>query len=505
MHTVQHFIAGRFTAGESNQSIPLENPATGQPIAKVCLADDADVDHAVRAAKAAFADWQSTPALERARVLFQFKTLVTEHAEALAACVTREHGKTLADAKGSVQRGIELVEHMCGIPVLLQGTFSESVSRGVDCRSVRQPLGVCVGITPFNFPVMVPIWMFASAIACGNTFILKPSEKDPSVTLQLAELMQSAGCPDGVLNVIQGDRHSVERLIRHADVQAVSCVGSTPVAKHIYETAVLAGKRAQAFGGAKNHAVVLPDADIAGAAGQITGAAFGSAGERCMAVSVVVAVGDETADRLIDAMQPHIEAIRVGAGDQADVDMGPLIDAAHLARVQKYIVSGVEAGAKLLHDGRGVCVQGYEGGYFLGPCLFDRVTLEMAIYQEEIFGPVLCIVRVKTYDDALALVNAHPYGNGSAIFTRDGGAAQHFARCVQTGMVGINVPIPVPVAYHIFGGWKQSVFGDAPLHAQESVRFYTRAKSITERWPEGHTGPLFDMPAGVSVSSAAPA
>jgi len=481
-YQVQNYIAGKNVSSVEADTHELFNPAQGEMIAKVVYATDLEVEQAVCAAKNAFVTWSALTPLRRARVIFKFKELLEKNTDKLAQLVTHEHGKVLADAKASISRAIELVEFSCGMPHLLKGSYSQNVGTDIDSYTIRQPLGVCVGVTPFNFPVMVPIWMFIPAIACGNTFILKPSEKDPSAPVLLAELMHEAGLPAGVLNVLHGEKAVVEKLITHPDVSAVSCVGSTPVAQSIYQTSIVHGKRAQSFGGAKNHCVVLPDADLDGAASAIVGAAFGSAGERCMALSVVVAVGDAVADALIERMNPIIEKLKIGSGLEVDVDMGPLISRQHLDRVQSYVDTGVEEGAKLVIDGRKVLVAGYENGFFMGACLFDEVTPSMHIYREEIFGPVLCVLRVASLDDALQLINNCPYGNGTAIFTRDGGCARSFATKVQVGMVGVNVPIPVPVAYHTFGGWKQSMFGDIQMHGSESMRFYTRSKSITQRW-----------------------
>ncbi len=482
-YAVEHFIAGQRVAGSDDSYHDLYNPATGSVAGRVAFASSKEINEAVASALAAYPKWAAVTPLRRARVLFKFKTLLEQHTDELAEWVTAEHGKTLVDSKASIGRGIELVEFACGIPNLLKGSYSEHVGTGVDSYTVRQPLGVCVGITPFNFPVMIPIWMFVSAIACGNTFVLKPSEKDPSAPLRLAELMQEAGLPDGVLNVVQGDKTVVNELITHPDVSAVSCIGSTPVAEHIYQTAIAHGKRAHAFGGAKNHCIVMPDADLDEAANAISAAAFGSAGERCMALSVVVAVGDQVADELVKRFKKHINALKIAEGTHPKADMGPLITAEHRERVKHYVDLGVEEGATLLVDGRIHDIVNREPGFFMGASLFDHVEPTMRIYREEIFGPVLSIVRVNDFDRALQLVNEHEYGNGTCIFTRDGGTARDFATRVQVGMVGINVPVPVPVAYHEFGGWKRSVFGDTHLHGRESIRFYTKVKTITQRWP----------------------
>ena len=449
---------------------------------------------AVAAARAALPAWSETPPLRRAGVLFRFRELLLRDVDRIAALITAEHGKTLADARGEVQRGLEVVEFACGIPHLLKGDVTENVAREVDSFAVRQPLGVCVGITPFNFPAMVPMWMFPIALACGNTFVLKPSEKDPSCGLELAKLLNEAGLPDGVFNVVNGDREAVDALLAHPDVAAISFVGSTPVAEHVYRTGTQNGKRVQALGGAKNHLVVMPDADLDQAVDALMGAAFGSAGERCMAISVAVAVGDETADALIERLRARVRELRVGPGTAPDVEMGPLVTGEHYAKVRSYVDTGVEEGAQLVVDGRTSREDSWGDGFFLGGSVFDRVTPEMRIYHDEIFGPVLGIVRVDTVDEALRLCNEHPFGNGVAIFTRDGGTARTFAHRVQIGMVGINVPIPVPMAFHSFGGWKRSLFGDHAIHGAEGVRFYTRLKTITARWPETRSGPEFTFP-----------
>lgn len=448
------------------------------------------------AALAALPAWAATPAMARARVLFRFKGLIEANFDELVGLIVAEHGKVPSDARGSLTRGLEVVEFACGIPHLLKGEFSENVGTGIDCWSLRQPVGVCAGITPFNFPAMVPMWMFPLAIACGNTFVLKPSEKVPSCSLRLAELFAAAGLPDGVFNVVNGDAEAVDALLVHPAVGAVSFVGSAPVARHVYATAARAGKRVQALAGAKNHMVVMPDADIAGAADALMGAAYGSAGERCMAVPVAVAVA-AAGDALVDALARRIEALRLGPGSDPAAEMGPLISAAHRDKVTGYIDAGVGEGAELVVDGRSVRLQGYENGFFLGATLFDRVRPEMRIYREEIFGPVLCVVRAETLGEALRVTNGHVFGNGAAIFTRDGAAARAFASGVEAGMVGINVAIPVPMAFHSFGGWKQSLFGDQAVHGMEGVRFYTRLKTVSSRWPDGaDAGPVpgFAMP-----------
>jgi malonate-semialdehyde dehydrogenase (acetylating)/methylmalonate-semialdehyde dehydrogenase len=491
---VTHWIGGTAVEGRSGRYGAIFNPATGEQSGRVALADDGEVAGAVSAAAAAFPDWAATPPLSRARVLFKFRDLVERNADRLATIITGEHGKTHSDAKGEVTRGLEVVEFACGIPQLLKGEFTEQVGRGIDSWSVRQPLGVCAGITPFNFPAMVPMWMFPVALAAGNTFILKPSERDPSAGMVLAALLKEAGLPDGVFNVVHGDKQAVDALLRHPGISAVSFVGSTPIAEYIYATAAAAGKRVQALGGAKNHMVVMPDADLDQATDALMGAAYGSAGERCMAVSVAVAVGG-VGDKLLDRLAPRVRALKVGPGSDPEAEMGPLVTRQHLDKVRGYVDQGVAAGAKLVVDGRNLKLQGYENGFFLGGCLFDAVTPDMTIYKEEIFGPVLSMVRVPDFETAAHLVNAHEYGNGTAIFTRDGDAAREFANRIQIGMVGINVPIPVPMAFHSFGGWKRSLFGDMSVHGPEGVRFYTKLKTVTARWPTGiRAGAEFVMP-----------
>ena len=460
----------------------MTNPATGEVTRTVPLAGGEDVDLAVRAAVAAFPAWRSTPPLRRARILTRFRELMEQHQKELASIVTDEHGKVLLDAAGSVQRGIEVIEFAAGAPHLLKGEHAGSVGRGVDAHSRLQPLGVCAGITPFNFPVMVPLWMFPIALACGNTFVLKPSEKDPSASIRMAELLKEAGLPDGVFNVVHGDKEAVDALLRHPEIKAISFVGSTPVARYIYLTAAAHGKRVQALGGAKNHAVVLPDADLEFAADALTGAGYGSAGERCMAISAVVAVGG-VGDAIVAKLAEKARALKIGPGTSEGMDMGPLVTSAHRDNVRGYIDAGVEAGATLVVDGRGVSIPGFEGGFFLGPSLFDHVTPEMTIYKDEIFGPVLVVLRVPTLNEAIELVNRNPYGNGAAIFTGSGGAARRFEEEVEVGMVGINVPIPVPMAFFSFGGWKQSLFGDLHMHGLEGIYFNTRTKAVTTRWP----------------------
>jgi len=492
---IGHWIAGEVAAPTADARFaPVYNPATGAVTGQVALASAADADSAVRAAAAAFPGWAATPPLRRARVMFRFRELVEQHADELAACIVAEHGKVFSDAMGEVTRGLEVVEFASGIPQLLKGEFSEQVGTGIDMYSIRQPLGVCVGITPFNFPVMVPMWMFPVALACGNSFVLKPSERDPSASLLIARLLREAGLPDGVFNVVQGDKTAVDALLAHPSVAGVSFVGSTPIAKHIHETASRYGKRVQALGGAKNHMVVMPDADLDQAVDALIGAAYGSAGERCMAVSVAVVVG-AIADRLVARLAERVPKIRVTQGMDRAAEMGPLVTRAHLDKVRGYVDAGVAEGAKLVVDGRALKVDGHEQGFFLGGCLFDDVQPGMRIYREEIFGPVLSIVRADSFETALRLVNEHEYGNGCAIFTRDGDAAREFANRVQVGMVGVNVPIPVPMAFHSFGGWKSSLFGDHHMHGPEGVRFYTRLKAVTQRWPAGiRAGAEFVMP-----------
>jgi malonate-semialdehyde dehydrogenase (acetylating)/methylmalonate-semialdehyde dehydrogenase len=462
-------------------SSPVHNPATGEKLYDVAFATESEINGAVEKAQAAFKKWSAETPLKRARVMFKFLELLNKNRSALEAIVTREHGKTLDDAKGEVQRGIEVVEFACGIPHLLKGDFSENVGTGVDCYSIRQALGVTVGITPFNFPVMIPLWMFPVAVACGNTFILKPSEADPGAAQFIAKLFQDSGAPEGVLQVLNGAKDVVDRLLHHPDIQAVSFVGSTPVAQYIHQTATASGKRVQALGGAKNHMVIMPDAPLEQAAEALMGAAYGSAGERCMAISVAVAVGDDVADKLISALKKRIATLKIGNGTDPATEMGPLISQKHLDKVTAYVDTGVTEGAALVIDGRNFKS---DKGFFLGGCLFDRVTPGMKIYQEEIFGPVLCIVRVHSLEEAISLIDAHPFGNGAAIFTNHGGAARYFAHTVKTGMIGVNVPIPVPMAFHSFGGWKRSLFGDTHMHGMEGVRFYTRLKAITTRWPD---------------------
>ena len=488
MASVDLWIGGRRQRASATRLGNVTNPATGTVTRGVPFCNAADVDAAVQAAAAALPGWRDTPSLRRARVMQKYLQLLQAHQKDLARLVTEEHGKTLPDATGSVQRGIEVVEFACGIPHLLKGEHSENVGSGVDCHTVRQPVGVCAGITPFNFPVMVPLWMFPVAIACGNTFILKPSEKVPSASVRMAELFKEAGLPDGVLNVVHGDKECVDAILGHPGIHAVSFVGSTPIARHIYETCAKNGKRVQALGGAKNHAVVLPDADLEFAADALIGAAFGSAGERCMAISAIVAVG-AAGDPLVKLLKQKAESLVIGPGDKEGVDMGPLVTAQHRDKVAGYVGVGEEEGARLVLDGRGHKVRGYEEGYYLGATLFDGVRPDMKIYQDEIFGPVLVVLRAQSLEDAIALVNRNAYANGTAIFTGSGGAARRFENEIQVGMVGVNVPIPVPVAYFSFGGWKGSLFGDLHVHGMEGVKFYTRTKVITSRWPHQDTPP----------------
>ena len=496
MTEIAHFINNHRVPGSSGRSQPVFNPATGQPSGTVALASSEEVDEAVAAAHAAWPNWARTPALRRARVLDRFKAILWERADRLAEAISAEHGKTHDDAVGEVTRGIEVVEFAVGAPHLLKGEITENVGTAVDSHSLRQPLGVVAGITPFNFPAMVPMWMFPVALACGNTFVLKPSERDPSASILMAEWLAEAGLPAGVFNVVQGDREAVDALLVHPDVKAVSFVGSTPIAKHIYETGTKNGKRVQALGGAKNHMVILPDADLDMAANALMGAAYGSAGERCMAISVAVPVTDRVADALIAKLVPKIEALKIGPASDRSSEMGPVVTRAAKERILGYIDKGETEGAKIVVDGRAFrAPQGYEGGYFVGPTLIDNVTPEMTIWKEEIFGPVLSVARRKDYAAAVELINRHDYANGVAVFTRDGDAARTFAHEIEVGMVGINVPIPVPMAFHSFGGWKQSLFGDRHMHGPEGVRFYTRLKAITTRWPSGvRTDPEFVMP-----------
>jgi malonate-semialdehyde dehydrogenase (acetylating) / methylmalonate-semialdehyde dehydrogenase len=481
LRTIGHRIGGDESAASSTRTAPIYDPATGVVQAEVVLADVADVDRAVKAARTAFETWGDVSVTRRARIMFKFRELVAEHADELARVISSEHGKVLADAKGEVIRGQEVVEYACGVAQLLKGEYSDQVSTDIDAFSFRQPLGVCAGITPFNFPIMVPMWMHPMAIATGNTFVLKPSERDPSVSNLIAELYAEAGLPDGVFNVVHGDKEAVDALLDHPDVAAVSFVGSTPIANYVYDRATGAGKRVQALGGAKNHAVVLPDADLEFAANHLTAAGYGSAGQRCMAISVAVVVG-EVAEPLVERLRTKALEVTVGPGLEPGSDMGPIVTAQARDRIVGYIEAGAEAGAVAVVDGRALEREG--NGFWVGPTLFDRVTPEMSIYTDEIFGPVLCVVRVDTLDEAIALINANPYANGTAIFTGSGQAARTFQRRVQVGMIGVNVPIPVPMAFYSFGGWKDSLFGDHHIHGPEGIRFYTRAKAITTRWPQ---------------------
>ncbi len=492
---IENAIGGRRIASTSVRRTPVYNPATGEQVGDLPLSSPAEIDRAVMVAKKAFGEWRSTPPLKRARMMFKFKELLDKHSADIAREISREHGKTHADALGEVQRGIEVVEYACGIPSLLKGEFSRNVGPSVDSYADRQPLGVVAGITPFNFPAMVPMWMYPVAIACGNTFILKPSERDPSAPMLAWQLFQEAGFPDGVFNIVHGDKQAVDAILDHPDIKAVSFVGSTPIAEYVYSRGTAAAKRVQALGGAKNHMVVMPDADLDQAADALMGAGYGSAGERCMAISVAVPVGDKTADALVAKLKPRVESMKIGPSTDPDAEMGPLITKAHKQKVLGYIDAGVGQGAELVVDGRGFKLQGYEGGYFVGGTLFDRVTTDMSIYREEIFGPVLSVVRAADYGQAVAMIDKHEFGNGTAIFTRDGDTARDFADRIEIGMVGVNVPIPVPVAYHSFGGWKRSLFGDHSIYGPEGVHFYTRLKTVTSRWPTGiRQGAVYTFP-----------
>ena len=486
MRTIDHLIAGPAgSAVGAGRMADVFDPNTGSIQARVPLGTAADLDRAVAAAQAAQPDWAAVNPQRRARVMFRFKELVERDMEALAHLLSSEHGKVIADSKGDIQRGLEVIEFACGIPHVLKGEYTQGAGPGIDVYSMRQPVGIGAGITPFNFPAMIPMWMFGVAIACGNAFILKPSERDPSVPVRLAELMREAGLPDGVLQVVHGDKEMVDAILDHPAIAAVSFVGSSDIAHHVYRRGVAAGKRVQAMGGAKNHGIVMPDADLDQVVADLAGAAFGSAGERCMALPVVVPVGDKTADALREKLLPAIAALRVGVSTDAEAHYGPVVNAAHRQRVAEWIQTGVDEGAELVVDGRDFALQGHEAGFFIGPSLFDRVTPEMRSYREEIFGPVLQIVRAPDFETAVRLPGDHQYGNGVAIFTRNGHAAREFASRVNVGMVGINVPIPVPVAYHTFGGWKRSAFGDTNQHGTEGVRFWTRVKTVTQRWPDG--------------------
>ena len=495
MYVIENAVGASRVLSSSSRRTGIFNPATGEQVGEVVLSTKAELDAAVAVAKDAFLTWRDVTPLKRQRILFNFKNLLDAHAADLAREISREHGKTHPDALGEVARGIEVVDFACGIAQMLKGEYSRNVGPAIDTYSDRQALGVCAGITPFNFPAMVPMWMFPMAIACGNSFILKPSERDPSASLMLWDLFREAGLPDGVFNVVQGDKEIVDAILDHPDIKAVSFVGSTPIAEYVYQRGTASAKRVQALGGAKNHMIVMPDADMDQAADALMGAGYGSAGERCMAISVAVPIGDKTADALIAKLKPRVESLRIGPSTDTDADMGPLVTAQHKAKVTGYIDQGVKEGAELVVDGRGFSLQGYENGYFVGGTLFDRVTPDMTIYKEEIFGPVLSVVRAKDYKEATDLINKHEYGNGTAIFTRDGDAARDFASGIEVGMVGINVPIPVPVAYHSFGGWKRSSFGDHGAYGPEAVHFYTRLKTTTVRWPAGiKSGAAFAFP-----------
>ena len=485
MRQIQHFVDGQALAGTSGRFGEVFNPNTGEVQAQVALASAAELDAAVQIAARAQIGWAATNPQRRARVMFEFKRLVEARMDELAGLLSSEHGKVIADSKGDIQRGLEVIEFACGIPHILKGEYTEGAGPGIDVYSMRQPLGVCAGITPFNFPAMIPMWMFGISVAVGNTFILKPSEKDPSVPVRLAELFMEAGAPAGVLNVVHGDKVSVDAILTHPLVRAISFVGSSDIASYVYSTGAAHGKRVQAMGGAKNHGVILPDADLDQAVKDLIGAAYGSAGERCMALPVVVPVGAKTADALREKVLAEIDTLKVGISSDPAAQYGPVVSAAHKQKVENYIQMGADEGAELVVDGRGFALQGYETGFFIGPTLFDHVKKDMKTYQEEIFGPVLQIVRAETFEEALTLPSEHPYGNGVAIYTRNGRAAREFASRVNVGMVGINVPIPVPVAYHTFGGWKRSAFGDTNQHGVEGVKFYTKVKTITARWPEG--------------------
>ena len=482
-HLVSHYINGRSVTVSDERTRAVYNPATGQVVRQVALAGKATVQQAVAAAAAAWPAWRRTTPLKRARIMFRFKEILEQHADEIVSLLTEEHGKVLDDARGEFVRGVEVVEYACGAPELLKGEHSRDVGPGIDSWSEFQALGVVAGITPFNFPAMVPLWMYPMALICGNTFILKPSEKDPSAPTRIAELLQEAGLPDGVFNVVHGDKEAVDALLTDPTVQAVSFVGSTPVAEYVYQTGTAHGKRVQALGGAKNHAVVMPDADLDNAVNALMGAAYGSCGERCMAISAVVCVGDAVADEVVAKLARRVADLKIGPGVDSNNDMGPLINKPHCEKVRGYVDSGVEEGAELVVDGRGLNVSRQPEGYFLGGCLFDRVTPDMRIYREEIFGPVLCVLRAGTLQEAIQLIDNHEYGNGACIFTRDGGSARYFTDHVHIGMVGVNVPLPVPVASHSFGGWKRSLFGDLSAYGPDSIRFYTRRKTISQRWP----------------------
>ncbi|MFZ6641097.1 CoA-acylating methylmalonate-semialdehyde dehydrogenase [Undibacterium sp. TC4M20W] len=492
--TIAHYMNGQAYASASGRQQDVFNPATGEVTGSVALASPEEVEAVIAAAKAAAPAWAETAPLKRARVMFKFKELLDQHHKEMATLITREHGKVLSDAMGEVTRGIEIVEFACGMPQLLKSQFSDNIGGGIDNYNLRQPLGVTAGITPFNFPFMVPMWMAPLAIATGNTFILKPSERDPSCSLLIADLLKKAGLPDGVFNVVQGDKVAVDALLQHPDVSAISFVGSTPIAEYIYSEGTRMGKRVQALGGAKNHLVFMPDANLEQAVDALMGAAYGSAGERCMAISVAVAVGN-VADKLVEALVPRVQALKIKNGMESDAEMGPVVTAQHKAKIESYIAEGIAEGAQLLVDGRGLKVTGHESGFFLGGCLFDHVKEGMKIHREEIFGPVLCVVRVPDFASAVELINRHEFGNGVSLFTSDGNTAREFSRRIQVGMVGINVPIPVPMAWHSFGGWKRSLFGDVHAYGEEGIRFYTRYKSIMQRWPDSiDKGAEFTMP-----------
>lgn len=497
MNSIGHFVSNELWPGTAGRLADVINPATGEVTSRVTLATKEDVETVIGIAAKAAPGWAATPPSKRAAVMFNFRDLLKRHTDELATLLSAEHGKTIPDAKGEIARGIEVVEFVCGVPQLLKGEYSESVGQNVDSFSVRQPVGVIAGITPFNFPAMVPLWMYPVALATGNAFVLKPSEKDPTVVMRIAELLAEAGLPEGVFNVVNGDKEAVDTLLDSPQIDAVSFVGSTAIGEYIYQRGTASGKRVQALCGAKNHMVILPDADMEQVTDALIGSAFGSAGERCMAISVAVPVGEGTADRLIEALTPRIRALKVAPYTDPSSELGPVISKQSYDKIHDYISQGIDKGADLVVDGRGIELQGYENGYFIGGCLFDNVTTDMSIYQEEIFGPVLSVVRAQSYDEAVGMVNDHEYGNGTAIFTRDGDAARDFWERVKIGMVGVNVPIPVPVAYHSFGGWKRSLFGDHHLHGMEGVRFCTRLKTMTTRWPSGiRTGAEFNFTAG---------
>jgi malonate-semialdehyde dehydrogenase (acetylating)/methylmalonate-semialdehyde dehydrogenase len=492
---LHHFIGGKRVKGASGRFGDVYNPTLGEVVARAPLASKSEIEAAIANAAEAFPKWAATSPMARARVMFRFKDLVEKHSDELALLLSNEHGKVISDAKGSIQRGLEVAEFACGIPHFLKGEYSDSVATGIDLYSMRQPLGVCAGISPFNFPAMIPMWMFSIAIACGNTFVLKPSEKDPSCPLRLAELMLEAGAPPGVLNAVVGDKEAVDTLLTDPRIQAVTFVGSTAIAQYVYAAGAANGKRVQSMGGAKNHMIIMPDADVDQVVDALVGAGYGSAGERCMAIAAAIPVGKKVADAVVEKLAPRVRALKIGPSTDKDSEMGPLVTREHLAKVKGYVDLGVKEGAELVVDGREVNLQGYEKGFFMGGCLFDKVTPKMKIYNDEIFGPVLSVVRVENFEEAIKLPNEHPYGNGVAIFTRDGDSAREFANRVQVGMVGINVPIPVPLGFHSFGGWKQSAFGDTNQYGTEGVRFFTKIKTVTARWPRGiRAGAQFDIP-----------